>query len=301
MSRPPRLSLAVVLIPIGFVAPCPVAEALAPLSPAEQAAFNSSVHEYIGCEGCHEPDRTDRLPRKAIPNTCGDPCHPDPLNEYTASVHREGEAPGAVCTDCHGVHGITPVRRPDSRAYRSLVCGTCHPGPKAHFDRGPHFAGMEKTGAPACASCHGNHRVQRPTIALVEPACLQCHPRNSAAFGMGQQVKARFSGLRDTLAMAESAIARAGALGINVKRPEQTFRDARAGFTRARLVWHGLQADEIEVEADRAASTAQKAIAQVLERLESRRLRRFGLGIAWVVILANIVLLYRKKRQVDRM
>ena len=69
MSRPPRLSLAVVLIPIGFVAPCPVAEALAPLSPAEQAAFNSSVHEYIGCEGCHEPDRTDRIPRKAIPNT----------------------------------------------------------------------------------------------------------------------------------------------------------------------------------------------------------------------------------------
>ncbi len=301
MSRALYIRLIALLSAIAPVALCTDARALAPLSPEAQTAFYRGVHEYIGCEGCHLPNRPDIIARKEIPQTCGDPCHPDQHNDYTASVHWEGHTPGAVCTDCHGVHGITPVKRPDSRAYRSLVCGTCHLGPQENFDRGPHKAGMEKTGALACASCHSNHRVQRPTIALMEPACRQCHPQDSPAFGMGQTVKSLFAGARDTLALAETKAAEAGALGLNVQRPHETLREARAGFTRARLVWHGLHMDEIEGATEQAASTARKALSQVSELLTSRRLRRLGLGVAWAIILANVVLLYLKKRHVDRM
>ena len=272
---------------------CPEARALEPLLPEAQAAFAGGVHEYLGCEGCHEAGQPDRIPRSIIPGLCGD-CHPDPFGDYSASVHWGQGKAHAVCIDCHGIHGITFVTRPDSRAYRSLVCATCHIGPGENFDRSPHRAGMEKTGALACASCHGNHNVQHPTIALVEPACAECHPQDSPPFQMGQTVKARFSSVRDTLALAESAIARAHTLGINARRPRETLREARAGFARARLVWHSLQQDEIETAAQRSIQTAQQALEGVSERLESRRLRRLALGIAWAVILFNVLLLYLK-------
>jgi hypothetical protein len=297
MIRTPCILTALFLL----VALCPVARALEPLPPAEQAAFYKGVHGYIGCGSCHEPDRPDRIPRQEVPKTCGTPCHPTQLSDYTTSVHWEGESPGAVCIDCHGIHGITPVKRPDSRAHRSLVCGTCHLGSKENFDRGPHKEGLEKSGALACASCHSNHRVQRPTIDLVEPACLQCHPQDSPAFGVGQSVKTRFTTVRDTLALAATNTARAGALGVNVQRPRETLREAWAGFARARLVWHSLQMDEIEGATDQTLSTAPKALVQVSDLLASHRLRRLGLVIAWSVILANIALLYLKKRKVDRM
>ncbi|MDA0745150.1 MAG: multiheme c-type cytochrome [bacterium] len=273
--------------------------ALEPLPPEENAAFLNSVHEIIGCESCHLTDTPDHIPRKEIPQICGD-CHPNPIKDYQQSVHWNTSPPAAVCTDCHGSHNITLVRRPDSKAYRSLVCGTCHIGPKEQFDRGPHREAMEKTGALACASCHSNHNVQRPTIAQIEPACLQCHTQNSPAFQMGQHVENLFTNVRDTLALASGHLAHADSLGMNTRRPEETLHEARAGFTRARLVWHSLNTTEIETETHAAASLAQQASENASDLLSSHHLRRLGLVLAWAVILANILLLYLKKRRLEK-
>ncbi len=291
--------LASLLLSAASLALCPEARALEPLPPEAQAAFTGGVHEYLGCEGCHEAGQPDRIPRSDIPRLCGD-CHPVPFGDYSKSVHWGQGKANTVCIDCHGIHGITFVKRPDSRAYRSLVCATCHIGPGENFDRSPHSAGMEKTGALACASCHSNHNVQHPTIARVEPACAECHPQDSPPFQMGQAVKTRFSHVRDTLSLVESAIARADRLGIHVRRPQETLQEARSEFARARLVWHSLQQDEIETAAQRSINTAQKALEGVSERLESRRLRRIGLGIAWTVILFNVLLLSLKHRRLNR-
>lgn len=285
------------LLPVAFLLLPSYARALEPLPPDEQAAFSRSVHEIIGCESCHLPGLPDSIPRGEIPRVCGD-CHPNPFKDYTLSVHWKDL--GAVCADCHGAHDITLVRRPDSRAYRSLVCGACHIGPKEHFDRGPHREGMERTGALACASCHSNHNVQRPTIARIEPACAGCHPKTTPEFRMGQQVEALFSGLQDSLALAQARIDRAAALGLNTRRPGQALQEARAGFTRARLVWHGLQTAEIEAEVQQAAGIARQATSQASELLAAHRLRRIGLAAFWAFILANIALLYLKKRRIER-
>ena len=275
-------------------------EALEGLGPDEEAAFRRSVHNVIGCEGCHEPGQPTRVPRNVIPQTCGDPCHGEQLEEYAASVHWDDARPGAVCVDCHGVHDMAPVRMPESRAFRSLICGNCHIGPAENFERGPHKSGMEATGALACASCHSNHNVRRPTVALVEAACATCHPEPSEAFRMGQDVKLLFSGVRDALDRARVSIDRAGALNLDVKAPRRTIQKARSEFTQARLVWHSLQMDEIEASAGQSTFWTRKATDQVSGLLQDRRKRRLGLVLVWVIILLNVALLWARKRQVDR-
>ena len=275
---------------------CPDIIALGSLNETENKAFLKSVHEIIGCESCHLPSKADKISRSELPQMCGD-CHPNQYKEFSKSVHWLGK--GAVCIDCHGSHDIRLVRKPESKAYRSLVCGTCHMGPKEHFDLGPHKAGMERTGALACASCHGNHNVQFPTIATIEPACAGCHSPDTPQFHMGQKVKHLFDSARDSLSLAASRLKVVESLGISTRKAEQVANEAKGGFTRARLVWHSLDMDKIQTEVKYTNKTTERALATISSLLESHRLRRIGLVAAWVIILMNVILLVLKKKQIE--
>ena len=184
-----RVSLPTLLLFLAIVQP---ALAVDPLSPEEEQAFYRGAHSYFACIDCHGDTTVSAIARNRIPEVCGD-CHPKALENYTQSVHwGEGKA-YTVCIDCHGVHGILPVKNPESKAFRSLVCGSCHIGPMEHFRTGPHFEAFEAKGVLACAACHSNHLVRSPSLDEVEPACETCHPRDSAAFTFGQQVKTDFA------------------------------------------------------------------------------------------------------------
>jgi hypothetical protein len=290
----PNLVLPVIL---GFlILSCPDIIALGSLNETENKAFLKSVHEIIGCESCHLSGKADKISRSDLPQMCGD-CHPNQYKEFSKSVHWQGK--GAVCIDCHGSHDIRLVRKPESKAYRSLVCGTCHMGPKEHFDLGPHKAGMERTGALACASCHGNHNVQHPTIAAIEPACAGCHSPDTAQFHMGQKVKHLFDGARDSLSLAASRLKVADNLGISTRKAAQVANEARVGFTRARWVWHSLDMDKIQSEVQYTNKTTERALATISSLLESHRWRRIGLVAAWIIILVNVILLVLKKKQIE--
>ena len=292
----PRL-LAIPLF-IGFlILSCQDILALGSLDDAENDAFLKSVHEIIGCESCHLPGKADKIARSDLPGLCSD-CHPNQYKEFARSVHWQGK--GAVCIDCHGSHDIRLVRKPESKAYRSLVCGSCHMGPKEHFDQGPHKSGMEKTGALACASCHGNHDVQHPTMAAIEPACVRCHTQGTPEFQMGQQVKNLFEGIRDSLSLAALQIETADDLGLNTRKAMEFANDATGRFTKARLIWHGLDLKKIEEEVRSTSKTTEKVLGTVSSLLDSHRLRRIGLATAWIVILANVALLLLKKSRIER-
>ena len=186
-----RVLYAIALISIAL--PVPVSYGLEPLPPEQESDFYKSAHGFMDCKDCHFSDQPDSIPRNRIPLLCAD-CHPKPFDDYILSIHWKEKRPEAVCVDCHGVHNILMVKNPESIAFRSLVCGGCHIGPKENFDRGPHKEGMENSKALACASCHDNHKVQRPTISNMEENCAQCHSEASREFEMGQRVKIQFSG-----------------------------------------------------------------------------------------------------------
>ena len=124
--------------------------------------------------------------------------HTDQLVRYLTSVHgktltEKGDDRVAVCIDCHGSHGVLPSKQPNSKTYPLNVpdtCGVCHADKKLMTDFG-HSAEivdeyrhsvhgrllLEKrdTGAPTCATCHGNHAASPPGFSAVGAVCGQCH------------------------------------------------------------------------------------------------------------------------------
>jgi len=177
----------------------------------------------LGCQDCHggDPRSEDnamspaagfkgRIKRSDVPKLCAS-CHSnaatmrkfnpslrtDQLAQYLTSVHGQRRAKGddkvAVCTDCHGVHGILPAS--DSRSKVNPVnvastCAACHTDAgrmKAYKIPTDQFAGYSASvhyealtvrgdlSAPTCTTCHGNHGAAPPGVASVVQVCSNCH------------------------------------------------------------------------------------------------------------------------------
>ncbi len=199
---------------------------------APVAAFAADIHSEYGlsCKDCHggNPDKDDvdlakdksfkgAPKRSQIPLFCGG-CHSDAaamrafnpalrtdqLSQYETSRHgqllKSGDTKAAVCTDCHGVHGIQSARFPKSLTFPWNIpqtCGRCHADKglmegygiptdqlddykasvhaKALFDK-------KDLSAPVCNDCHGNHGAYPPSVTSVASVCRQCHPSSGELF-----------------------------------------------------------------------------------------------------------------------
>ncbi len=201
---------------------------------APARGFAADVHnrEGLGCAACHGGDPTAEDPevamdpargfrgaptRREIPRFCGS-CHADasfikrfdpnlPTDQwpqYRTSVHgrrvASGDTNAAVCTSCHGVHGILPADDPRSPVYPTHVvdtCASCHGDAElmakygipadqpAKYRRSVHYAALtEKSdlSAPTCNDCHGSHGATPPGVDSVSNVCGTCHLQNMEMF-----------------------------------------------------------------------------------------------------------------------
>ncbi len=181
------------------------------------------VQKGLTCADCHggDPSSPDnamspkagfrgKIKRADVPQLCAR-CHSnadymrrynpslrtDQLSQYLTSVHGKRRLAGddqvAVCTDCHGLHGILPARDPASQVHPTHVaetCARCH-ADAAHMKPYPiatdqyagyrvsvHHAALMERGdlsAPTCTTCHGNHGAAPPGVASVANVCSTCH------------------------------------------------------------------------------------------------------------------------------
>ena len=160
----------------------------------------------LTCAGCHED--ADYMKDYKLPS--GQKLPVNQLALWQASVHgrammQRQDLSAPTCNDCHGNHGATP---PGLESI-SFVCGQCH-GREAELFRSSskregfrnHNAmlaesdgagceschempsGYQRLNAPLhsfteCTTCHGNHGVMRPTVAMLgnlpETPCAFCH------------------------------------------------------------------------------------------------------------------------------
>ena len=164
------------------------------------------------CAGCH----AEAAQMAGAKLADGSPLPTDQYERWRHSVHAEallgrGDLSAPTCNDCHGNHGAAP---PGVDSV-SLVCGQCH-GREATLFRASakregfhqHNEYLAETGgrcdacheAPdpgaalagvhhfaECATCHGNHSVLRPTLAMLAPLppypCAFCHEDVAGAQG----------------------------------------------------------------------------------------------------------------------
>lgn len=135
----------------------------------------------LGCVDCHGDDtfphddpppasRRDATVRAV--SICAN-CHTDQLAELESGYHslavRAGNFEAAVCTDCHGSHGVQSTEEyPELVA---LVCGDCHENTLVEWQSSGH-ANIGDLGCSTCHSPHSQHiRVGETTTEL----CINCH------------------------------------------------------------------------------------------------------------------------------
>ncbi len=191
---------------------------------AEQFAADIHAQKGLTCASCHggDPSKADmdamskaagfrgKVERKQIPELCGR-CHSDgaflrqynpslrtdQLSQYKTSVHGKrlamGDTKVAVCTDCHGVHGLRPASDTRSKVHPLNVaetCARCHADAAymksyaiptdqfAKYKGSVHYEAMTVRGdlsAPTCTTCHGNHGAAPPGVGTVQNVCSNCH------------------------------------------------------------------------------------------------------------------------------
>jgi len=163
----------------------------------------------------HGASFAGRATRRDVPVLCGT-CHEDvermnpyglrtdQLARYWTSHHgktlkQKGDERVAVCTDCHHTHGVLPAGDPNSLTHPFNVpdmCGRCHADASLMADYGVPMEVVEEyrqsvhgtllsqgdSGAPTCATCHGNHSAMPPGFASVGAVCGQCHQHDAKYF-----------------------------------------------------------------------------------------------------------------------
>ncbi len=170
-------------------------------SDPESPVYPTQVAET--CKGCHGDG--SKMAGYLLPD--GRPLPIDQYSRWRQSVHAAAmfdkeDLTAPTCNDCHGNHGATPPGL-DSLTF---VCGQCHGREADLFRASAKHAGLEahneylqEAGDEGCAachqapqaqvtgrrffgectSCHGNHGIIRPTMAmfaaLPSAPCDFCH------------------------------------------------------------------------------------------------------------------------------
>jgi hypothetical protein len=182
------------------------------------------------CASCH----ADAAHMDEAKLADGSPLPTDQYARWRRSVHAEallgrGDLSAPTCNDCHGNHGAAP---PGVDSV-SLVCGQCHEREAGLFRASAKREGFQQHNAnlaaaggrcsecheapdpgaartlhhfAECATCHGNHSVTRPTLAMLAPLppypCAFCHEdvmgEQGAAFEP-EDLRERYARTRDAL------------------------------------------------------------------------------------------------------
>lgn len=181
---------------------CHGAHGILKVSDRRSPVYATKVAET--CRGCHG----DPKKMKGYTLADGRPIPTDQYVKWRSSVHaaamfEKEDLTAPTCNDCHGNHGATP---PGVESV-VFVCGNCH-GREADIFRasGKHhsFEPKEKGGTGGqCTTCHGNHGVVRPTIAMLAPLpetpCAFCHEGPGSLAEDRPTVIRHYTGVRDGL------------------------------------------------------------------------------------------------------
>ncbi len=176
----------------------------------DREAYRKSSHHKLGCSDCHtdlkgvegehakKPLASKREFAIAFSEACKK-CHFSNYAETLDSVHHAriagGKFDGAVCSDCHGAHDVTPPAEPRSKISRT--CAKCHRGISEAYAKSVHgqaLAATENEDVPTCTDCHHSHDIADPRAGawrLKTPElCGGCHgnPKLAAKYNLSSDV-----------------------------------------------------------------------------------------------------------------
>jgi hypothetical protein len=275
------------------------------------------------CASCHKPhsirpanDARSSVHPLRVADTCSS-CHAnaqymaqykiptDQLEKYKQSVHwkmiaQKSDLSAPTCNDCHGNHGAAP---PGVSSVVN-VCGQCHAVNSELFNKSPHGKIFAQMGIPGCATCHSNHAIIETSDAMLsasdKSACATCHPPTSSggmlAASMLKSIERLKTGYERSLAVLKNA----EHAGMEVSQPLFELNEAKTALIKARAAIHGFDQAILDKEVEPGLKSSEKAYARGLKALDELQFRRKGLAISVLIILALVVGLILKIRQMER-
>ena len=250
-----------------------------------------------------------------VAETCGR-CHADPaymkpygiptdqLEKYKQSVHWnlmsvKGDLSAPTCNDCHGNHGATPP----GVSWVGNVCGQCHSVMGELFAKSVHARAFTAMGTPGCATCHENHAIRPASDAMVglgdKAVCATCH----AADDKGGKTVVEIRGLLDSLTResgeAHEILLKAERAGMEVSQAQFDLNGARDALVKARAAVHAFAVEPVLKEVEAGLAVSAKARTRGVRALDELQFRRRGLAVSLVIIVALLVGLVLKIRQIE--
>lgn len=295
------------------------------------AEYRTSVHgkrnaagdEHVAvCTDCHGVHgiRAVKDPRSLVyptrlADTCGR-CHNDerllklygiPTGQYAAyrsSVHaralyEKGDLAAPTCKSCHGSHGAAP---PGVESVAN-VCGSCHVREGSLFRETENKRHIDLTACIRCVVCHENHAVRASTDDMLgigpRSTCTRCHDPASKAYGAIAAMSSALEGLKSRLAGATDILREAERAGMAVGPEQVQLRSAHDQLVELRVLAHAFDEEKFLAAARVGVRSADEGLAAGQRAFAELRRRRLGLGVSLVVILATIVGLALKVREID--
>jgi hypothetical protein len=251
-----------------------------------------------------------------VADTCGR-CHADAkymaaykiptdqMEKYKTSVHwaamtTKGDLSAPTCNSCHGNHGAVPP----GVGWVGNVCGQCHTVQAELFKSSVHAKAFTDMGTPGCATCHENHAIHAPgdfMLGLGDKAvCATCHGPDDKGGKSAVEMRKLIDSLRGESDKAGELLQRAERAGMEVSQAEFDLNGARDDLIKARAAVHAFKVDAVKQAVDSGLAVSTKAYGRGVRALGELGFRRKGLAVSLVVILALIVGLVLKIRQLER-
>lgn len=278
------------------------------------------VATCISCHRAHSikppSDPRSSVHPLRVAETCGS-CHADvkymepyeiptdQFQKYKRSIHWKimsvkGDLSAPTCNDCHGNHGATPP----GISWVGKVCGQCHVVQAELFDKSVHAKMFVQMGTPGCATCHDNHEIAETgdeMLGLGEGAvCAGCHSGKDKGGKAAAEMRMLIDSFRGEYEKARAILLKAEQVGMQVSQAQFELNGAKTALVKARAAVHAFNAGAVKKETETGLSISAKAYALGIKALDEIQFRRKGLAVSVVIILALIVGLVLKIRQMER-
>ena len=213
----------------------------------------------------------------------------EPVKLWQGSIHAEN---GIGCNSCHGgdpmdsVNAMSPARGflgvPKERDIPAF-CGRCHVGVEKDYLASAHGRALGR-GGPTCVTCHGNHRVVKASLELInEKSCTRCH-----GFERARLIREAMMETEELISAIEGKTAAFRSRGVDTDRLEKGLFALRNSY---RSLFHNVDVELVRKESARIQGELQ-GLDKVLQGLDDTERKRKLAGAAVVAGLLIAALLF---------
>jgi hypothetical protein len=244
-----------------------------------QSAAHAEEPSEPVCIQCHSA-----LPEK----------YSQPVTLWRGSIHAEN---GIFCNGCHGgdpkdaANAMNPARgflgAPKEPAIPAF-CGRCHVGVMKDYLASAH-GHMLGNGGPNCVTCHGNHRVVKASLELInEKSCSRCH-----TFERARVLRAAMQETETMIVTIDGRIGAYKKIGTDTEKLEKELFAVRNRF---HTLFHNVNVELVKKESSRIQADLNK-IQIALAKLDDAHRKRTIAGavvVSFMLLLALVLHFFRK-------